>query len=46
MVFWRASKSTKISSEIKLRLWSNSINVTSSCDLFLIDTVSLNNIKY
>ena len=36
----------KISSRTKMRLRSNSANVTSSCDLLLIYIISLNNIKH
>jgi len=46
MVFERATKSGKISSETKLKLPSNSANITPSYDLLLIYVVLLNNIKY
>jgi len=46
MIFERAIKSGKISSEIKLELRSNSTNATSSCDVLLIYIVLLNNIKH
>ena len=46
MVFLALTKSGKISLETKLELWSNSTNITSSCDILLIYVVLLNNIKY